>query len=203
MERSRGLSIPEVLVACLILSLLVGTITYTFRSGVTASFKSAGRNDVLQQLTIAVRSLKRDLQQSCMDSTSVGPSSLAFLTHYDDLGAPQISPEGRPLWASYLVYYRDSTARTLARRRVNLTPSAFQRQFPTGIELFDPGTGPQALSTYLSEGRLIASSLENFQAVPEPVNRRYLDLTLEFLRLGEGNKSDSRADFEVRVYPKN
>jgi type II secretory pathway pseudopilin PulG len=206
-QKCRGVTIPEILVSSFIIGLLMASIAYVFQTGVTASFKSEGRNDLLNQLKLSVRMLQRDLQQSTKESVSLGtgvpPSSLGCLTHYDLNGAPQLSLEGRPLWQAYFIYYHQTSDNKLYRRRVELIPAAPQMEFPSPIDDYDPGGGTQALSSYLNGGKPIASLLESVSFTEEPVFGDYLDVRFAFLKPRQGAHSESRANFDIRILYRN
>ena len=201
----RGLSLLEVIVAGSIISVILAAIFGTFKVGLTASFKGMGQNEVLSQLQLGVGTLHREVGQTNIHSSSIGPDqgSLAFLTHYDPLGKPSIGADGQPAWRAFRVFYLDSLDSTLKARRVELTASSPLAQFPAAIEAFNPGSGTRPLADYLDSGQPQARLIESFRVLPDPLYGEYLDFEFVGLKPKEGVRSKSRAKLNARVYPRN
>lgn len=193
--RQRGVTIMEILVACLVLALL-GLLTIAlFRTGASGWRKLEAQSTLLADYEVLEAKLSREAQRSCFvsASTTVGPngSTLAFLSAMNDDGVFAIDPLSyQPVWQKYLVFYYDQNARRIYLAEVPLVPGSPEISAPQRLEDYDAGTG--SLEDYRHDGRLLMTDVDtcNFSLLDSILSfeiagsrKRYGDTEPEILRM--------------------
>ena len=207
LRRRKGLSVPELLLACFFIGLLTAMVFSSYHMGLRAVFKSQAHNELLTQIQIAARRIGEPMEQSSGFSVSIDQTSnaeaVSFLTNVDEDGASVFFPDGSPgppglpvpsgspVWQAYLIFYFDASSNTLRTRRVDLTPTATQRFQPTPIEQYDPGTGTAPLSTYCNSGQQIARMIDSFKVEIDPGLPDAYQFFIRASKPKEGNRHET------------
>lgn len=151
--------------ACSVLAVLMTMILGVYRAGAT-SWRTLERHSTLaQQGLAALDRMSRELEESTYGSLSFGPrrDALAFLvaTRDEDAQFDFDPATGKPRWDHYLVLYHDAAAQELRQVEVPLAAGSAQVDAPGPLEAYDPGTGPRALETYATGGRVVARGIRS------------------------------------------
>lgn len=199
--RQKGLSVPELLLACFFVGLLTAFVFSSYHMGLRAVFKSQAHNELLTQIQIAARKIGEPMEQSSGLSVSIDQTpnaeAISYLTNVNEDGRsvffPELSafPTGNPDWQAYMIFYFDQPRQVLRYRRVNLVPSAVQHHSPTPIELYDPGSGAQPLSYYCTGGQQIARMIESFKLEIIPGLPDAYQFSLRAFKPREGNRQET------------
>ncbi|MGE0493367.1 MAG: type II secretion system protein J [Vulcanimicrobiota bacterium] len=163
-ERRFGFSLLEVLVSVAILSLVFTALLAVYAFGIRLFTRTDQRSELIRNAQLAVTTLQHDLMDSSFASLEIDGSTLAFLAP----SPASLDSSGRATWKSYLIYSLEE--RTLRRRVVEIPAGAPQVESPGPISGFDPGSGPQELSAYLTsvpQSRVMARELDQFIVYPD------------------------------------
>lgn len=204
-HRNSGVSLIEAIVVCGMIGILTAFIFATYSLGLRATFKGNAQNELLGQLQLGVRILGDGLRESTTASVTLEPAGpgISFLTSYDINGVPVVGTDGRPIWQAYLIFYHDPVAKTLNRRRLELTPSSSIRTAPTTIENFNPGGGAQPLSFYLNSGQPVSRLIENFDIVEHADLAGTYILSFDGVKPREGVNAESRSSLRALASVRN
>jgi hypothetical protein len=151
----RGATLAEVLVVS-VLALIVTGVTFCVlllakRSWVMVS----SRASACINSEVALERVRRDLQDSSVSGITIRDgAALCFLSARDENGSFRTDSDGNPQWQAFVVYYVDSTLRSLRRRRV---PAGLERPL-TQEELTARCDGTGNLVAYDVIGLNVAAS---------------------------------------------
>lgn len=181
--RSRGITLPEVLVASFLLGIMLLAVGAIYKIGAAGMSKTTAHSDMLAQAQVTAAKLSREVATSSFDSLTISPDHTAasFLLRIDEKGHFAFDAlDGRPLWKSYVVYFQENDE---LKRRVLPLPEGAVLLNAAPIEEFAPW-GKKPLSEYCTDGATIARSLKtcNFQNFS---GRLRLTLVAEKQRLGK------------------
>ena len=117
----------------------------------------------MSEIQVAANRLTRDIEGSAASCISIDSSlnAAGLISAVGDPSGYTLQPNGDLIWQKYVVYYLHN--QELFRREIALGAGDPQRLNPTVIENYDPGGGSQALSAYLSGGRILARRLTRFE----------------------------------------
>ena len=120
MRRTRGITLAEALVACVVFLGLLGVTVSVFDYALRGSLQASSRADLQTQATRALTSLQTDLRRTNDDSVVLAPRTsnnlrrdgLCFLGRSDWSGAGSYDlPTGTALYDRYLNYYATTSGR--------------------------------------------------------------------------------------------
>lgn len=133
-----------------------------FRDGLFAWRRSTSQSKLLQELNSSVAQLSRWLERSNASSLSVaaGGAALGGLDCIRDDGTVGYNASGQTTWERYRIVYLDGN-RQLRWRDQPLGAGDPQRDLPGPIDSWDPGSGSQPLSAYLTGGNVLAQAIES------------------------------------------
>ncbi|MEW6279799.1 MAG: hypothetical protein AB1758_14320 [Candidatus Eremiobacterota bacterium] len=98
--RLRGLSLPEVLVACTLLAVMAVALAWFHRVGLNAARKSGGQTDAYRAVMIGLEHVKVSLRGARVVVPSSGTSpSLVLQTCKVQNGTLEVDPAGIPVWS--------------------------------------------------------------------------------------------------------
>ena len=124
-QNRAGITLPEVVIAALILGILTGVLFYLFRSGIVSLKKVENQSSLIRELQLISLKISEEVRQSTASSmsTSVDGRVLAFLSAVEETsGEFQVDEFGRPEWQKYVVFYHDTSDLTIRRLIVDYTP---------------------------------------------------------------------------------
>lgn len=127
MGRTRGLSLPELLIVMILLVVLGGILLSMVITGNQTLVGTASRISLRQDLQTALRRIVGELRTSSgsyVTFRGTAPKALAFLSARDATGRFVTDSSGSPAWQRYAVYYVPTSGRGLRRRYVAATTAA-------------------------------------------------------------------------------
>ena len=146
----KAMSLIELLITLLIITLLTGIIIWLFLAGKKVWLASEVRVSLRQEMQIVTHRITRELQDSNLKLlTSVDNGSLkafSFPSAFDDNGKFVTDSRGYPVWQKYLIYYLADDSTVLLKKTVK------DKDFEEGLaedELISycDGTGVKAASS--------------------------------------------------------
>jgi len=152
-KKTGGLTLVELLVTLLIITILSGVIIWMLLAGKTAWLASEGRVALRQEMQVVVIKITEELQDSNIElitsDTSGSIKAFSVPSAFDDEGNFVSDTSGFPVWQKYVIYYIPAGTTSLVRREVR------GRDFDT------PLTTDELLSYSDGSGSKISSSVEN------------------------------------------
>lgn len=127
MRRTRGLSLPELLIVMILLVLLGGILLSMVIAGNGTFVATTSRIGVRQDLQTALRRIVGELRTSNGSYVTIrtsAPKALAFLSARDATGRFVTDANGNPAWQRYAIYYLPAGGTGLRRRYVGATTPA-------------------------------------------------------------------------------
>lgn len=125
-KKSRAaITLPEVVIAALILGILTGILFFLFRSGIVSLKKVENQSSLIRELQLISLKISEEVRQSTASSmsTSADGRVLAFLSAVDESsGEFQVDEFGRPEWQEYVVFYHEPSDLTIRRLKVDYSP---------------------------------------------------------------------------------
>jgi hypothetical protein len=195
----------EMIVVMSIFGVLMVSLFAIFQIGLSAWRKADVKNELLQSVQVASIRVSKEVERTAFESLSAESADqiLAFLSPLDDDGRFVHTPNGKPLWQRYVVYYRDNVEQKLMRREITLDPAAPERQNPAPLEEADFGSGPQPLDSYRVDGQPVAFHIADFtpELRLEPELQVVWSLTAEKERTAA--LGPERLTQQSRAFPRN
>lgn len=105
MNRRRGLTLPELLVACALASLVLTGLALLFVQSVRYHRALEVSLDLQQSNLAAMALLSRDLSEGNPASLRTEPGGLVMASPRDLTGNLQVDAQGRLMWRKYICYY--------------------------------------------------------------------------------------------------
>ncbi|HEY4003273.1 MAG TPA: type II secretion system protein [Candidatus Xenobia bacterium] len=137
--RARGFTVIEMLVVCVLISVILGTAWCLLFLGRRSWNQVATRASLAVNAEVALERMRRDLQDSSSDGVTCTPNAVGFPCARDPLsGIFQTNSQGQPIWQSYRVYYVDTHA--VLRERQAPLPGTRALSAPDLLAMCD-GTG--------------------------------------------------------------
>ncbi len=183
MKNERGVTLAELMVAMFVLSLASVTLFLIYKMGASAWMKGNVKTELLQSCQVLAGRVSREVERSIYDSVSLGPggNGAALLSAQDANGVFQYDPfTERPLWQKYVVFYYDSTAKTVSLREVVGVAGTAQETAPAPIETFSGG----AITDYYNGGRVLSREVQSCVFSITPAQQLALNITTEKSRYG-------------------
>lgn len=107
----KGTTLLEMVMACLLLSLIMGVLCIVFKTGVTSWNKARNSIEVEESVQVAMVRIVNELRQSSsscitIDSYMYSNDTISFLSSYDNKGKSNLDIYNTaPLWIKYVIYY--------------------------------------------------------------------------------------------------
>lgn len=184
------------MVSLTLIGLIFGAIIAIYTVGSKAWRKGNIRGELLQELQVITNKLSKDVERTDLASLTITPDqeALSCLKLYDKDGNFLLDALGRPIWSSWVVYFKDGTE--LRYREVEWTASEASRAAPAPIESFSP---PLTLADYRTGGKAYTTHLEEFelQLIPD-TNLLSVKVSLE-KTVGEKLRENLTSEFTVRM----
>jgi hypothetical protein len=162
LKRSRGLTVPEVIIASGLLFMLSALCLSIYVSGVRAWTKIDSKTEVMGVLQAVQDRIATEVRSSQLPSVAAVPdkSGVAFLWAGTE-GSRQVDGGGRIVWQDFVFFYTLPLDDKLYRKTV---PYAVADQtILTTLEVYS--TNPLAM--HKIDGQVVARSLTKFEAVVE------------------------------------
>jgi len=117
-----GMTLIEVTVTMVIVSLLTGALLWMALAGKTMWQSSVTRSSSRQDLQVASWRIAQEIRNTNIDlitnNTSATPRAFAFLSAYDSSGNFITDANGAPVWQKCVIYYLPDNTNRLLRREV-------------------------------------------------------------------------------------
>lgn len=196
------MTLIEALISVSLLGIMVGAILSMYFMTTTAVSRGGVKSELQSQLQQVNGRVLRDVEGAIYQHCSFDPANQAFslISAQADDGSYGLQPNGDLTWQKYIVYYR-AADNVVYRKEIDIDAAAPQRTNPTNIESYDPGGGPQPLSTYLSGGRPIAREITALTA--ELLPSRAIRVKLVAEKPAQGRRPAQRQTLEAVAYPRN
>jgi len=190
--KKRGMTLLELLVTLLILSVLAGCLFWMILTGKTYWLASSARNAGSHDLWTAFQKIARELQASGVavvtDNTAGNPPAFGFLSAYDSQGNFITDTLGAPTWQKCVIYYLSSPSNRLMRREIYGT--------------FTQPLTAQELAAYCDgQGVMVAASITQLGLTVNIINNS-VQLTLTAENAGPKGESDRQTN-SVTIFLKN
>lgn len=187
------MSLPEMLLAFFLLSLLMLALDRLLMLGIRTWRDQEKRGEAQSQAQVAMARISRELERSSPASVSVAPDGLAFLSALNDQGAFQMDAFGQPIWQRFVIYYR--TAGALYRRELALP---IPQSAPLTVESH---TGA-ALTTLYAGGKELVQGAVLFEPT-RPAGSERVEIRLATDRVRRASQAVMHLELRGSILPRN
>lgn len=152
LNRSRALTLVEVLIASALLLTLLGIFSQVLWTGLRASGKAMNRVDLLTQANFCLGTMAEDMERS-------QPAGIVFSSTPDRLALSvhriaSLSPYGTHIWEKELVLYLWEGNTVVRSLQTEVKPSSPLRLTSEELQNLVPGNTPRTLASGVSLLRL-------------------------------------------------
>jgi len=176
-HRTKGVTFIELIVAGA-LTLMLMTLCFTVFISSWRRFHAMNvMQDVHNSATFAMEKLGKDLRESTAQNLYyVADDYLCFPSARDEDGNYALTTDKKPVWKSWIIYYRPGMERRILKKRVDITD--------------DPGPGAMYLKTKDVPAQVVAREVQAFIIEPAPLSGtpRSLQVTI-----------DTRSDYQGKA----
>jgi hypothetical protein len=179
-------------------SLLFGVLVFVYRTAVSAWSKGDKQTELRQNILVCTEKITRDLERSTYASVSASSDlrGLAFLSAQDvDSDFQFDAASQQPRWQKFLIYYLDTTDKTLRRREVSVVGTPLE----LSPDIIDTHAG-QPVDDYLNGGQPVGQGIDTVEFTIEPSTVR-----VKFSATGSriGSKVPEKFELETLAFPRN
>ncbi|MDQ7825258.1 MAG: prepilin-type N-terminal cleavage/methylation domain-containing protein [Candidatus Eremiobacteraeota bacterium] len=187
----KGMSLPELIAAMIIVSFLSGILVVMLLAGKKTYQASVARGKGRQDLTAAMYNITEDLKDTRLSFVTVSADRRAFsaISAYDTSGTfTTDTVTGAPVWKKFVVYYLKAGTTNLMRREVYGTFTAAL----TADELTAQCNGT---------GKLVASDVLSLSIATDAINKS-MTLSVTVRNTSRHGTIDEQTQQAV-IYPAN
>jgi len=152
-KKTEGLTLVELLVTLLIITILSGVVIWMLLAGKSSWLASEGRVALRQEIQVTAIKITKELQDSNIElitsNTSGSVKAFSFPSAFNEAGNFVSDPSGFLVWQKYVIYYIPAGTTSLVRREV------------TGRDFNTPLTIDELMSYSDGKGVKISPSIEN------------------------------------------
>jgi hypothetical protein len=168
-----GFSLPELLISCLLLTILTGVLAFAWTRGARSWISTSKLSSRLSQLRI----LRHRVETELIASSSLGldcreapaPGILSYPSAYGLKGTVEAStffrvPAGvSPRWRKYCLYYWIPGDNTVLWKEIPVPAGHAAEQSPTPLSRCKFSAVAQPLDVYATGGKVVAEFVSDFQ----------------------------------------